>query len=1118
MSKFKTLKFFLSEAKKNSRKTLIVLFIFGISISLLSAFTYGADALEKDLTKEIQTQGTPQISDLNFLFITDSLISTDYGTSLISEIHDRITPIKNTFRYAIQYGERVNFVRYKPNFSNYGFDEQINYYYSPYMTIIGDNNFYNSSRLYDMVEIIDGGIPSAENEILIDFSYAQVYNYSVGQEISFQYEMFFSNFVGYMNVTSDRAYKIAGIYIPQESEVQLGPYQFLFDYRVNFENKTLEFLNRQTHIYGKKTIVQNIPIFCYSNFSAIRSHPVFVEIEESQITFDIANWYTTSIGVNLNFDLIEFDQINLYLSQLNNSLSIILESRESRIIFQSAIISNLDSLKLKFQRARILIPLLNIPLLFFAIIMGSMAIKNDIRNRMEEFLILRSKGASISLIRNEMLFEALIQGILSAILGSILGIPLFYGIRTYMNQIFLGMNLSELTFILKANSIVQMFIISLIAIIFASFTGIILITRQPIYKIVNRLKQNSLEGSDNIDDLYKEDIDYTSFLELDETEIEEKSLSELSEKEKKLKIKDHKKKQKKLRKIYNITKHRQIEKKMIISAIFLFCGLLPVFIILLGSWGQNPNSPDIVYNLYENNKILFSYSIVLVLFTPFFITLSIIRFFGIDRPHFLARFSRRITKPLIGKLSKLLGIEFIRRRQYVSLTSIIGVFISLIVFINIFITSNLNIPVVEKNLASGADANIQYSTEIVGQDPYLNDGNVSKLQEDLKNLNFNNQNIVNDVLNLYLTVPLSEIQTTTEDPLGFGGGQAITTTQYSHFMIYANISKLYHFLYDKQKFDYTDTKQMLNNFASNISDNGTPNCIVSDRYLFSERKSTGNLIQVPHSYQNEELEIIRDPIEARIFGSSDNIPGLWLKSIGESLEEMYEVVPFGLNSRLTVFVLMDISVLDSIPHNLNNFTIGTMLDFNDDFKLSLESQEEISKQVQNISLQYNWATEMNFYYNSQSQYLALIQESMEIFLVNYGFLVEFAGIGIIIAFSIGILSISLYRDNIFFNHLLKSKGIGKKGLFKFFLVLLLAIFLIGLLIGGLIGIITSILLFKSNFFIRTFVEYQATIPLSLDLQSMVIIISIIPLVTLSFMILFYFFGKDKAKTIYQREF
>ncbi len=1119
----KTMKFYFSQAQKNYKRTFLVILIFSLSFSLLSSFSYGIDSLEVEFTRSIQSGGTPQISDINFLTNNLDIIDSAYGNDLQNEIQRRITPIEQTFRYATQFGQGVEFSQEQFQIYDGQSEITIENFYTPYYAIIGETQFYNSSRFGELFHLLEGNLPMDSNEIVIDYMYAEAYNYSVGSSIKLDFDMFVNDFVGFQNRTSNRNFRIVGIYVPLKENIQLGFYEYQFDYSYNLENQSITLLNRHPEQFGDNSVVQSSPILGFTEFSEIRYQPLLRELDQWVFRYQILNWVFTGFGVNLDFEQIQFNQIEQYLGELTEAITIIMESRESRITFYSYFMTNLQNLQSTFQRLRIIVPFLNLPLLIFAVVMGSMAIRHDFVNRMEEYILLRSRGTSIRMVRREILFEAFIQGLLSAIFGSLLGIPIFYGLRAYMSGIFIAFDISNVAIIFSASSVLLSFLISFAAVLFASLASLILISRLPISTIINKLKQNTLDGEIEENYIYKDEkeiaLDFEEFTEIDDNLESSKPM--ISKKDQRSKNRDKMRKNRQLSKIYSIQQNVNMTPKHLVSLVFLGISIIPIIIIGIGSWGQNPNSPDIIFNFYENNKIFFMLSTIFVLFTPFFLTLAVIRFIGVERSYIMARISQKLTQPIMKRFSRILGLEQIRRRQYITLTMVMAVFISLIVFINIFLTSNLNIPLIEQNLYSGADANVQYSTSLFGVDPYLNSGNITLLENQLKAItNDEEESLVDDVLTLYLEVPLEEMVVEISDPLGLPGTNqpVIPVREFSHFMIYTNITKLNEFLHEDQKHDYTETLDVLSTFEQNISEAEIPNCVVSDRYLFSERKTIGDLIEIPHYYQNETLDIIKDPIQTRILESADNLPGLWLKSIGESLEEIFQVVPFGVNTSRTVFILMDSTVLDSIQYNLNNFTIASMLDLKDDVFLDMETMDILSSSIQNVSLNFNWVSNINYYYETYAELLATSGEQAAIFLVNYGFIIEFGVIGIIIAFSMAVLSVSLQKRNVFFNQLLLSRGIGKRGLFKFQMTLMANMFVIALVIGGLIGLVSGISLFKSQFFIRTFVPYQSVVPLNLNLLAMFVIISIIPVTIFIFNLFQYLFGKTRTIVPYQRDF
>ena len=211
-------------------------------------------------------------------------------------------------------------------------------------------------------------------------------------------------------------------------------------------------------------------------------------------------------------------------------------------------------------------------------------------------------------------------------------------------------------------------------------------------------------------------------------------------------------------------------------------------------------------------------------------------------------------------------------------------------------------------------------------------------------------------------------------------------------------------------------------------------------------------------------------------------------------------------------MVIDINSINQDKTLLHGLDLFQMIDINPTLELDLEILEVM---LQNASSGYIDYTKFNFYdqnWDNLSYEMNLSESGL------YGiFYLEFIVIGILLAFGLSILILSLQKENKYFNGVLLARGIGRSGILKMVLSQIYLIFLIGIFTGVLSGLFTSIS-FVKIFSSMNFKGNIVSLPIYSNVLELFGILG--TLITSSFIIylIAYYFESRKNITEYFHKF
>ena len=146
------------------------------------------------------------------------------------------------------------------------------------------------------------------------------------------------------------------------------------------------------------------------------------------------------------------------------------------------------------NRMRIISQIINIPIIIVALIVGSFTSKSSTQNKVDEFLLLRSKGVSKRMVRNQIMMESLINGVVSSVLGAGLGFLTFFGhdiwIRPMIYTQFIEL---DVRLFVKQSSILLSLGIGIILSLLTSLSSVRYVSKLKISELLTAIEQKDMD-------------------------------------------------------------------------------------------------------------------------------------------------------------------------------------------------------------------------------------------------------------------------------------------------------------------------------------------------------------------------------------------------------------------------------------------------------------------------------------------------------------------------------------------------------------------------------------------------------------------------------------------------
>ncbi len=1082
------LSFYFSQGSKNLRKSLLIILGLTLALSMVSGISLYIDSYQKNMV----TESFDQIIDFNLDYnyenytgnISDNFQAYDSSVISLFQNSENIDT-ESHFRYFLL--DTYNFNFYKNYSQLYGLD------YYGYELVDGnlanmglfDEQFYTSKRFDQYFAIINGTIPKSEEEILIPIDLAYKMNLTLGETTNLDIKTAWESMPLNSSLSLSDV-KVVGIYATKLPYYRFGYKWIYHDYTYHSKNDTVT----DYESLSKDNIGSDF-VFCYYNFSKtdnihpvqtfIHDHNNFLEnftAEDEYYNFNIDE--TAGLSFCFNRDNIDFNHLNSYSRLIMQESQIIERQIESRYVnFKDYLSRHLSDLYLMSNVYRIVLQILNVPILIFAIFIGSFAIKTNAKSRLDEFLLLRSKGSSNSFLRNQFFIEAIFNGFTSSTIAIIAGFGTFYGFRALLSDIIFNYgSTAVLTPSISWGTVLLTYAIGIGITFLASLSSIVYVGKLPTYKLLTILGSDSMDVEYDEKSLFhqtegkKVAIEETPFY--DESQVQQNSAEIVKESSLKRIIKKRKKHD-----LYqNVvqTKEKKIPK---LSIAFIIVSLFPVIIYILYYLGSLSSASDALISISELIELYFGIIIIFAILSPVLFVVGIIRILVVEKPTRYARISKFLSSIFLKEKSYLCGIEMVKRKQYKTVILLVGIFTSLLVFTNVFLNSSSRYDLMFDNVRIGGDVRVYYNNE--GR-PISNTSDIELFESQLKSYKTSdNETLINQVVTCY---------------------SGWESDEYYGQRYYLDIEKYLDIIQEDDKKlpigDFVSKIESLIDYNKNSS-NTIPGVIVNSGFLTLNKLEIGDLYTMFHHYYNttaSELQNISTSV--RIMVSTDVMPGLYLT--------------YGYWGSYTENMIIDINSVNPDKDLLYGDGFIQMIDIDPDIE---EDTEVLEEMLNNATIDYVEITYLRFYnQNWDDLNYELSVSDSGIYGIIY---LEFLMIGVLLAFGLAILILSFQRENKYFNGVLLARGFGRIGLLKLILSQIFIIFQIGILTGLVSGFLTSISFLK----ITAIMNYGAglfSFPIFMNALELFQILGIIVLSSVVIYLVSYYFESKKNITQYFHKF
>lgn len=1035
----KHLGFYTRQALSNVKRSVFIILGLSIGISMFAGVLFYFDSYEAEAFKNSFTR----MDDFSISFTNNEInfssphISVHEGT--LDAINSSKLDLESTTDYFIMrtWDWYLGGVRIFRNFSNN--PELLDLGLASIDTsllkfaLFGDD-FYTSDRFDQYIDIIEGNYPKNQNEILIESNFASNFNLSIGMvtnlSLRVPVEVFENDSykqVYRYNYSIDEM-KISGIYKPVLSNF-------------NFDNLYLYERSYSFDEYGNYIMsdeFDNPVIFSWFNFSNTENnHPVQVFFQKYLNSSETRS-YLIDVGSGMmlfyNREGINLNNINSFIRVVDGQTQILWRTLPKGIYVQHSFSETLSWVLTSTSYLRFSIQIINVPIIIFALIIGAFSTKINIKNRFEEFLLLRSKGTPTKVITFQILTEAIFNGIISSIVGALIGgfimfnlfgiwlSPLFGGFPTQSGM--------ELSFLFKWTSIGEILALGIILTVLSSISSIRYISNLKIADLLKTIDQGEMEVSYDETTIYGKIPERTasSKREYSESNIQEHKdviqtdgfaqltniRHENNKKKKKWSVRDN---------IYEdaFEIHRKKIRKW--SYLFILIAIFPVIIYLIIVLSENPTAPDFLIEMgeYLRSNLLFSpYFLILLFLSPYFLAAGIIRFLTKESPSRFAKLSRKISSVFLRAKSYLVGMEMVKRKQIATVTFLLGIFASLITFLNVVTNTTLRTQIIVSNSYIGSDLKLvpQFQDNINATSQFL--GLENKL---LSIRNEGNQSIINRVTTLHY-----------ESSDNFD----------SRVVSFVNFSAYFGIITEGNKFPPNIW------FESSMRDvidynnkplNNHSGAIVSRSVLILNDLEIGDLIDVTHSYYNLSADEDQEQIiTAKIIQVIDVMPGIYQS--------------YFYWGRIDETITLDIGILTITEDVLHATEVSQLIDLNLDAE---NNRTIIESYIRNATVNYTGYDPFRFYEQrwndlNYNPYGGLMGPTGFFGIVYLIFVI----IGTQLAFGLAVLISASQKENRFYTGILLSRGFGKRGIFKFILSQFVIIYLVAFMVGIPSGFITSL--------------------------------------------------------------
>lgn len=955
--------FYIKESIKYVKDSKLAILTLAIAVGMVAGFGYYFDSAQYYIIQETNYNTFDYVVDFNSQNAHNLNFSFGDHEQYVEKLFlNSNLKIEDSFYYQIYENSRLFLYLSKNKYSRFSW-------------ILMENKWFESQRFSNYFEIVKGTIPKNENEIMIDSQFAQKYNISIENSngVNVQLGIVNKEILNLSNI------KVVGFFTPKKELIQFGRIQDIIQ---SGDNVIFQWANySQTSInYPNSQLIEHM-----------HDHPEFQN--QKNYLFEI----DSMIGFTYDRTKIRISRLSATATEINQYFNQFITKLPSDVKTYNLISSSLQN-QFQFQEiVRFAIQFTNLPLYLFAVYMGSLANKMKIRKRYHEFFSMRMRGFPKKMVRNQFLMEAIFNSVLISIIGILLGIGIFFLGQKWLNPLFLSQfNVSgfSLGFHFTIKTIIESFLFGALLAIIATFSSI---------KYINNLKTSDLSRElQNISG----DVDY------DEMSLFWRKKKRNSSNDEELDIEEFMRKKEEL-----------IPKWGIIMAIG---STIPIILFVIMIFGQNVQTSD---TIREFSNLLFNkvnLLIILVIISPIFLVVGLIRFLISESPPRFAQISRFLSKIFVKKKGFFVGIEMVRQKQYQHIIFLAGIYVSMLMFSNITINTLIRLEKIKNNIEIGGDINFDFT---VSKTSFENLSDVDNFGKSLLNqVDDSGVKRFDDLINVYLSQQFN--------------GRNFRTVFYLNLSDYKDLLKSNrnqnlpssNFLSELQ--DVIDFNNQIKNETNKVG------LIVSSSFLEINNFQIGETItflQKSINFTSGDYYIRQ--ISGKIIKAMDVMPGLYYSRTNLPSDFMIVSNHIFQNSDVNIFPSKNLKFIINLNENSRNLL------------QNVEEAKNIILSASNYSLynlnfhvyDYNWEKfDYGSLNNSETPYLGLIYFNLII-------------IGIILAIGMAILVIGIQEQNKKLYGELIARGFGRKGVNLLIFAEISISFFISLIFGMIGGSFSSII-------------------------------------------------------------
>ncbi|MHA1777082.1 MAG: FtsX-like permease family protein [Promethearchaeota archaeon] len=928
---------------------------------------------------------------------------------------------------------------------------------------IFDSIFYSSQRFKSYFHIIEGRTPKNNSEILVDYNFAQKYNYHINKtsNVTIAIGNVFDSNPPVSDLLNEKIENITivGTYLCEQEWFRIADQRYTYSYTYN------DYLLNKTYIQPLE-LEQNL-VFWFGDFNNLTNHPIqkwFNKIDQINHYREYLNNGIIKSGYLLFYNRgnIQFENLNFYrnsIKQKSRNLSIFLP-------FEISLIDKL-SYQLVITQGKIRTSFLTIQILSLPVIVFSLLVSrniNDSRGKKanEELILLKLRGVSVRQIQMQIFLGGVINGVICTLLGSGMGYGTFYmyhrllgdlflntsdiflsPIFTWNNfwfTLFLGIGINAISLIPKIIAVGRIEYVDVSSAIqqveelSLQYDEKVLFDGEKRKRYVDEdlidqyikayIKSEKAKSDKNQNETSSNNNNYQKIFEKSDEQSKNDEFSEenksIDKKERIRKIKDVIKRKKKFpyESLFDMEKY-SIKK---ITLFLLFLGIIPFVLYLFLFLSLRFEASDFVIDmrdrLIENIYYIHFFSLF---FIGFFVT-GVIRLILIERPSRYAKIAKKIAHLFLKKLDHIVSLEIIRKKKWARVTIYLSIFCAMLTITNFTFNSQYRYEIFNDQFLAGSDFNINF----VDSD-FTNQTNFRSFEQNL--FDFIEQeysSLIQDYTTIYqsntswVTSELLELNQLSNFPINM---YSISPSEYLSL-----IST------DDRPYIYPSYPKQIKKIRSESeTNNSIIKTIVTSQLLSLSGLEIGDSLDLNvQVFDSIKSEYYNQSYTLEIVQVLDYAPGL------------YQTDKYGLSALIIDNAALNISNSQWFATN-----VIELLDFKPDFDIS---GDQLSRDLRALGSSFYDDIHLQTFdphWNDidVARYSLVIGSSGFYGLINLDFVI----IGILLSIELSLTIIIMNRENESFTELLLFRGVGRNKILFIIILELLIVFLLSGILGLIIG-------------------------------------------------------------------